>query len=116
MPPIRGSSSEDILLRAWSRLAVIQLRGATRRWWESIGQDLNLVRWRDFRCNITEYFVGHFLYRGRMVDLTYAQGRRFFARAARWAPVHGENMQEYKPRFEEDFLVECPYELHQEDA
>ncbi|GMN66043.1 hypothetical protein TIFTF001_035110 [Ficus carica] len=101
---------------AWSRLTVIQLRGAARRWWESIGQDLNLVRWRDFRRNITEYFVGPFLYKERMIDLTYAQGRRFFTQAVRWAPVHGESMQEYKRRFEEDLLVECPYELRQEDA
>ncbi|GMN58903.1 hypothetical protein TIFTF001_028001 [Ficus carica] len=27
---------------AWSRLAVIQRRGAATRWWESIEQDLNL--------------------------------------------------------------------------
>ncbi|GMN73666.1 hypothetical protein TIFTF001_052218 [Ficus carica] len=132
MPPIRGSSSEDTLLSelgakittafwrarpdhyygethpgdwlhhieslssscgitrgAWSRLAVIQLRGAARR---------------------------PFLYRERRANLTYAQGRRFFTRAARWALVHGESMQEYKCRFEEDLLVECPYELRQEDA
>ncbi|GMN47761.1 hypothetical protein TIFTF001_016939 [Ficus carica] len=137
MPPIRGSSSEDTLLSelgakimaafrrarpdhyygeihpgdwlhhmeslcsscgitrgAWLRLAVIQLRGAARRWWESVGQDLNL----------------------RMADLTYAQGCRFFTRAARWAPVCDESMQEYKCRFEEDLLVKCPYELRQEDA
>ncbi|GMN33346.1 hypothetical protein TIFTF001_046696 [Ficus carica] len=62
--------------------------GAARRWWESIGQDLNLIHWRDFRRNITEYFVGPFLYRERRADLTYAEGRRFFTRAARWAPVH----------------------------
>ncbi|GMN57119.1 hypothetical protein TIFTF001_026225 [Ficus carica] len=142
MSPIRGSSSEDTLLSrlgvkitaafrthieslcsscgitrgAWSRLAVIQLSGPARRWWESIGQDLNLVHWRDFRRYITEYFVGPFLYRERMADLTYAQGRRFFTRAVRWAPVHGESMQEYKRQFKEDLLVECPYELHQEDA
>ncbi|GMN54136.1 hypothetical protein TIFTF001_023270 [Ficus carica] len=51
-----------------------------------------------------------------MADLTYAQGHRFFAQVARWTPVHGENMQEYKHRFKEDLLVECPYELCQEDA
>ncbi|GMN32571.1 hypothetical protein TIFTF001_048186 [Ficus carica] len=109
-------SSCGITRRAWSRLAVIQLRGAARHWWESIGQDLNLIHWRDFRRNITEYFVGPFLYRERRAELIYAQGRRFFTRAAGWAPVHGESMQEYKRRFEEDLLVECPYELRQEDA
>ncbi|GMN40354.1 hypothetical protein TIFTF001_009569 [Ficus carica] len=86
-------SSCGITRGAWSRLAVIQLKGAARRWWESIGQDLNLVRWMDFCRNITEYFVGHFLYRERMADLTYAQGRRFFTRAAIWAHVHGESME-----------------------
>ncbi|GMN57828.1 hypothetical protein TIFTF001_026938 [Ficus carica] len=105
MPPTRGSSSEDTLLSelgakimaAFRRARPEHYYGETHpgdwlhhieHWWESIGQDLNLVRWRDFRRNITEYVVGHFLYRERMADLTYAQGRRFFARAARWAPVH----------------------------
>ncbi|GMN65999.1 hypothetical protein TIFTF001_035065 [Ficus carica] len=63
-------SSCGITRETWSRLAVIQLRGAAKRWWESIG----------------------------------------------WAPVQGESMQEYKHRFEEDLLVDCPYELRQEDA
>ncbi|GMN70447.1 hypothetical protein TIFTF001_039509 [Ficus carica] len=52
----------------------------------------------------------------RMANLTYAQGRRFFTRVAGWALVQGESMQEYKCRFEEDLLAECPYELRQEDA
>ena len=86
-------SSCGITRGAWSRLAVIQLRGAARHWWESIGQDLNLIHWRDFRRNITEYFVGPFLYRERRAELTYTQGRRFFTRAAAWAPIHGESMQ-----------------------
>ncbi|GMN68298.1 hypothetical protein TIFTF001_037355 [Ficus carica] len=109
-------SSCGITWEAWSRLAVIQLRSATRRWWESIGQDLNLVYWRGFRRNIMEHFVGPFLYRKTMVDSTYAQGRCFFTQAVGWAPRQGESMQEYRHRFEEDFLAECPYKLRQEDA
>ncbi|GMN58082.1 hypothetical protein TIFTF001_027177 [Ficus carica] len=81
-------SSCGLTRGAWSSLAVIQLRGAARRWWESIGQDLNLVRWRDFRRNITEYFIGLFLYRKRMADLTYAPGRRFFTRTVIYAEMH----------------------------
>ncbi|GMN65280.1 hypothetical protein TIFTF001_034350 [Ficus carica] len=54
-----------ITWEAWSRLAVIQLRGAVRRWWESIG----------------------------MADSTYAQGRCFFTRAAGWALAQGESME-----------------------
>ncbi|GMN51393.1 hypothetical protein TIFTF001_020539 [Ficus carica] len=81
-------SSCGITRGAWSRLAVIQLRGAARHWWESSGQDLNLIHWSDFRRNIMEYFVGPFLYRERRAELTYTQGRRFFTRAAAWAPIH----------------------------
>ena len=36
-------SSCGITWEAWSRVVIIQLRGAARHWWESIGQDLNLV-------------------------------------------------------------------------
>ncbi|GMN54176.1 hypothetical protein TIFTF001_023292 [Ficus carica] len=68
-------------VQVWSRLAVIQLRGAVRRWWESIGQDLNLIHWRDFRRSITEHFVVPFIYREKMVDSMYAQGCLFFTRA-----------------------------------
>ncbi|GMN35313.1 hypothetical protein TIFTF001_042211 [Ficus carica] len=58
----------------------------------------------------------HFLYKERMVDLTYAQERRFFTQAVGWAHVQDESMQEYKHQFEEDLLAECPYKLCQEDA
>ncbi|GMN22041.1 hypothetical protein TIFTF001_040162 [Ficus carica] len=40
----------------------------------------------------------------------------FLHSAAGWAPVQDESMQEYKRRFEEDLLAECPYELCQENT
>ncbi|GMN36083.1 hypothetical protein TIFTF001_042368 [Ficus carica] len=135
MPPIRGSSSEDTLLSELGAKITAAFRSARpdhyygethpadwlhhiERWWESIGQDLNLIHWRDFHRNITEYFVGPFLYQERRVDFTYAQGRRFFTWVwvTGWASIHGKSMHEYKRRFEEDLLIECPYELRQGDA
>lgn len=59
------------------RLAVIQIKGATRYWWESSEQDLNLIRWRDFCSNIMVHFAGPFFYKERTTDLMYAQGHGF---------------------------------------
>ncbi|GMN63047.1 hypothetical protein TIFTF001_032125 [Ficus carica] len=62
-------SSNGITCKAWARQVVIQLRGAAWRWWESIGRDLNIICWRDFRRNIMEHFAYPFLYRERMANL-----------------------------------------------
>ncbi|GMN24946.1 hypothetical protein TIFTF001_047692 [Ficus carica] len=128
MPPIRGSSSEDTLLSelgakittAFRRARPDHYNGETHPgdWLhhiESLCSSCGITRGAWSRLVVIQ-LKGPFLYRERRAELTYAQGRRFFTRAAGWAPVHGESMQEYKRRFEEDLLVECPYELRQEDA
>ncbi|GMN19362.1 hypothetical protein TIFTF001_042866 [Ficus carica] len=83
MPPIRGSSSEDILLSELGAKITAAFRRARPEHYYGETHPGDWLYHIESLCSSC-----HFLYRGRMVDLTYAQGRRFFARAARWAPVH----------------------------